>query len=217
MAWLGNLMENVLTVFYDFTGSYGLSIVLFTLFVRGLLFPLANKQHKSMKMMQKLQPIMDVLKEEYADDKEKFQQETMRIYQKYKVNPIASCLPMLLQMPIIFALFRTLREWEKLIGESFLFIDDLSEPSIVLVVITGLIMLAQGYVTQQMSGRDSKIAMFMPIFIIVIGFNLPAGVLVYWSISTAVMVLQQYVIHQQDFDDDIDVEAAKREIKEESN
>lgn len=216
MGWLRDLMETVLTVFYGFTGSYGFAIILFTVFIRALLYPLVNKQTKSMKQMQKLQPIMDELKEKHGEDKEKFQQETMKLYQKYKINPAAGCLPLLIQMPILFALFRVLREWDKLAGESFLFISDLSEPSIVLVVITGLIMLAQGFVTQKMSGNKSKVAMLMPLFIIAVGFNLPAGVLVYWSISTAIMAVQQYMIHSQDFDT-IDVEEVKKELKEESN
>ncbi|WP_245579438.1 YidC/Oxa1 family membrane protein insertase [Halonatronum saccharophilum] len=208
-GWIGNIMQDLLSIIYNFTGSYGLSIILLTVIVRLILGPLNAKQTRSMKKMQKLQPMIEELKKKHGDDQEKLQQEMMKLYQKHKVNPAAGCLPMIVQMPIIIALFRALQNWPELYGESFLFISDLSESNIVLIILTGIVMLGQSIMTQQMSGSGSsnKAALFMPLFIVVIGFGLPAGVLLYWMTSTLIMAIQQYFLYKES-----DVE-----LKEESN
>ena len=197
-GWLGDIMQNLLTTMYNFTSSYGLSIVLLTLFIRIALMPLVIKQTRSMKKMQKLQPMMEEIKEKY-DDQQKVQQETMKLYQEHKVNPAAGCLPLLIQMPILIMLFRALRGWEELAGQPFLIIPDLSQPYIPLVILTGLVMFGQSMLTQKMSGSGSnnKMTMFMPLLIVFIGFNLPAGVLLYWFTSNLFMTGQQYFIYNE--------------------
>ena len=197
-GFIGNFMQKLLNTLYDFTNSYGLAIILLTAIIRIILFPLISKQTKSMKKMQKIQPMIEELKEKY-DDQEKQQEEMMNLYQKYKINPAAGCLPLLVQMPILIALFRALKGWNALQTESFLLIPDLSQPYIPLVILTGLAMFGQSYLQQQFSGgsQGSKAAYFMPLLIVVIGFSFPAGVLLYWLTSNVAMTAQQYIIYQQ--------------------
>ncbi|WP_459844309.1 YidC/Oxa1 family membrane protein insertase [Halanaerocella petrolearia] len=209
-GWLGDIMQNLLAWFYGFTGSYGLAIVFLTLAVRMVLFPLVAKQTRSMKKMQKLQPKMEELKEKYDDDQEKLQQETMNLYQKHKVNPAAGCFPLLVQMPILIGLFRGLRGWEEMVGQPFWVVPDLSKPFLPLVILTGLAMLGQSLLTQKFSGNGSgnKMALFMPLFIVFIGYSLPSGVLLYWFTSNLVMTVQQYFLYN---------EPSELELKEESS
>ncbi|MDK2933571.1 MAG: YidC/Oxa1 family rane protein insertase [Clostridiales bacterium] len=113
---MGNIFEflvtgplgTVLSYIYSFTNSYGLSIVLFTIFIKIVLLPLAIKQQKSMLEMQKIQPILADIQKKYKKDKEKLNVETMKVYQEHKVNPAAGCLPLLIQLPIIFGLYRVI-------------------------------------------------------------------------------------------------------------
>ncbi len=166
-----------------------------------------------MKKMQALQPKIEELKEKYEDDQEKMQQETMNLYQKHKVNPAMGCLPMLVQMPILIGLYRTLRSWEALAGQPFLLIPDLSQPYGPLVILTGLLMLGQTTMTQKLQGKDikeNKMMLFMPLLIIFIGFQVPSGVILYWFTSNLVMLVQQYFLYSESTDLDLDV-------KEESN
>lgn len=95
----------ILDLFYRLIGNYGFAIILFTIFVKLILFPLDLKQKKSMAKTQKIQPLLMEVQKKYANDKEKLNQETMRLYQKYGINPMGGCLPMLIQLPIIFALY----------------------------------------------------------------------------------------------------------------
>ncbi|MBM7624304.1 YidC/Oxa1 family membrane protein insertase [Sporohalobacter salinus] len=208
-GWLGGLMTQSLDFFYGYTNSYGLAIILLTLAIRVLLFPLVAKQTRSMKAMQELQPKMEELKEKYGDDQQQYQQKVMELYKKHKVNPAAGCLPLLLQMPILVALFHALRDFKALEQASFLWIGNLAQPDLVLVILTGLVMFGQSMVQQKMSGNaggNNKMMMFMPLLIVVIGFKLPAGVLIYWFTSNLVMVAQQYFLYREPV-----------EIKEESS
>ena len=197
-GFIGNFMQKLLNTLYNFTNSYGLAIILLTAIIRIILFPLISKQTNSMKKMQKIQPMIEEVKEKY-DDQEKQQEEMMNLYQKYKINPAAGCLPLLVQMPILIALFRALKGWNALQAESFLLIPDLSEPYIPLVILTGLTMFAQSHLQQQYTANSqgSKAAYFMPLLIVVIGFSFPAGVLLYWLTSNIAMTAQQYIIYQQ--------------------
>jgi len=117
---LSNMLVVVLESFYNFTGSYGIAIILLTLIVRILLHPLSHKQMVSMQKMQKLQPRIKTLQEKYKDDKESLNREVMSLYKENKVNPAAGCLPLLVQLPILILLFRVLLKLEYP-GSSFLF------------------------------------------------------------------------------------------------
>lgn len=112
--WNGasELLLTILEFFYGITHSYGLAIILLTIAVRIALYPLNQKQMLSMQHMQKIQPMLKVIQEKYANDKEKMNQETMRLYKEYKVNPAAGCLPLLVQLPILILLFNVLRTYD---------------------------------------------------------------------------------------------------------
>ena len=99
----------ILQFFYRLVGNYGVAIILFTIFIKLLLLPLDLKQKKSMAKTQKLQPLLNAVQQKYANDKEKLSQETMKLYQKYGINPMSGCLPMLIQLPIIFSLFYVIK------------------------------------------------------------------------------------------------------------
>ena len=119
--WSGasELLLTILEFFYGITNSFGLAIVLLTIAVRIVLYPLNQKQMTSMQQMQKIQPRLKVLQEKYANDKEKLNQETMRLYKENKVNPAAGCLPLLVQLPILILLFNVLRTYD-FAGTSFM-------------------------------------------------------------------------------------------------
>ncbi|MGD9666738.1 MAG: YidC/Oxa1 family membrane protein insertase [Synergistaceae bacterium] len=119
--WSGasELLLMILEFFYGLTNSFGLAIVLLTIAVRIVLYPLNQKQMTSMQQMQKIQPRLKVLQEKYANDKEKLNQETMRLYKENKVNPAAGCLPLLVQLPILILLFNVLRTYD-FAGTSFM-------------------------------------------------------------------------------------------------
>ena len=106
-----NLLHLILVQLYNVTHSYGTSIVILTVIIRLLLYPLNKKQLVSMQAMQKIQPRLKMLQEKYGDDKQKLGEETMRLYREYKVNPAAGCLPMLVQLPILVLLFQVLRKF----------------------------------------------------------------------------------------------------------
>lgn len=108
MSILYNFLGSILNYLYVFTKSYGLSITLFTIIVKLLMLPLIIKQQKSMEGMQKIQPQLTKIQQKYKNDKEKLNQETMKLYEQYNINPMGGCLPMLIQLPIIFALYRVI-------------------------------------------------------------------------------------------------------------
>jgi len=106
------LLHVVLEQLYAFTGSYGMAIVLLTVIIRLLLYPLNKKQMVSMQAMQKIQPKLKMLQEKYANDRQKLGEETMRLYKEYHINPAAGCMPMLVQLPILILLFQVLRKYD---------------------------------------------------------------------------------------------------------
>ncbi len=103
------LVTNLLTMLYGFTHNYGVAIILLTIFIRLILYPLMQKQMVSMREMQKIQPLMKAVQEKYKNDKERLNKELMALYKEHKVNPMSGCLPLLIQMPILILLFQTLR------------------------------------------------------------------------------------------------------------
>ncbi len=204
-----DIMIVVLKFFYGYVHSYGWSIILLTLTVRIVILPLTIKQSLSMKDMQRLQPMIKELQQKHKGDKEKLGQETLKLYQEHKVNPLSGCLPLILQLPIFFALFTVLRTYKPLQGASFYAIENLSYaatkfgvqgltaklgqayPYYLLIVV----IVASTYFSQKQTMTDpqqAKTMAFMPILIGVISFSLPAGVLLYWTVFNAAMVVQQY-------------------------
>lgn len=199
MGWLTNIMAQFLELINSFVGNYGLSIIIFTILIKLLMYPLSAKQSRSMKEMQEIQPELQKIQEKYKDNKEKQTEEMTKLYQEKGVNPAAGCLPMIITMIIIFPLYRAIYGLD-MAQASFLWISNLAEPDVILVILNGIATLGQTYITTKLSGNTNQNSMMMwmmPIFIIFIGFSLPAGVLIYWFTQSALTALQQYIIEKE--------------------
>lgn len=206
LSFFGNfidLMAQALELLNGVVHNYGLAIILFTLIIKFALLPLTIKQTKSMKAMQDIQPEMKKIQDKYEDDKEKQQEEMMKLYQENDVNPAAGCLPMILQLVILIPLYRAILSLQGVMGDAtFLWIGrltdgSLAQPDPALVIINGLAMVGQTYITQKISGsggQGSTMMWIMPIFIVFIGFQLPSGLLLYWLTSTIFTAIQQFLI-----------------------
>lgn len=203
--------------FYRLIPNYGVAIIFLTILVKFLLWPLGNKSYKSMNEMKKIQPLIAEIKEKYKNDKKKMNEEFMNLYKVYKINPMGGCLPMLVQLPVFFALYRMLYEAIELRHAPFLWwINDLSAPdrlfrfnfSIpfmqppygipVLTIIMGATMILQ----QKMSPPpgdpvQAKMMTFMPIVFTVIFINFSSGLVLYWLVSNILSISQQYYISKK--------------------
>lgn len=203
VGWIGDLMAQALRFINTFTNNWGLAIILFTLLIRLALHPLNKKQITSMKAMQEIQPEVEKLKKKYKDDQQTLQMKTMELYKERGINPAAGCLPLLIQMPILIALFQSIKGLAELETAQFLWLDSLTQTGdLVLIGLTGLVTFAQSYLQQKMTaGPNAKqgamMAYMMPLMIIFIGRTLPAGVLLYWFTSTLVMTIQQLMTSAQ--------------------
>jgi len=131
---LGDIFANIIVFFYSFTHNYGIAIILMTILIRVILYPLMQKQMVSMREMQKIQPLMKEVQEKYKNDKERLNRELMALYKEHKINPMSGCLPLLIQMPILILLFQVLRQFNEKIysvyngNPGFLWLKDLSLP-----------------------------------------------------------------------------------------
>ena len=186
---------------HKFIPNYGIAIILLTIFLRLITFPLQYKSFKSMKKMQTIQPELAKIKEKYKDEPQKMQKETMDLFKKAGANPLSGCLPLLLQMPFFFAIYRVLYSAVELVGAPFYgWIHDLSihDPFYVLPVLMGLAMLAQQKLTPQttVDPTQQKIMMFMPVIFAFIMKSLPAGLVLYIFVSTVVGVAQQALVYR---------------------
>ncbi|MGW8301188.1 MAG: membrane protein insertase YidC [Desulfobacterales bacterium] len=203
--WLMNL-------FYSVIPNYGVAIIILTILVKLLLWPLGQKSYKSMSEMKKIQPLMKEIREKYKDDKQRMNQEVMGLYRTYKINPLGGCLPMVVQLPFFFALYRMLYEAIELRhAPFFLWIDDLAAPdrlfrfdfSIpfmeppygipVLTIVMGASMLLQQKMSPPMGdATQAKMMMFMPIIFTVIFINFSSGLVLYWLVNNLLSIAQQY-------------------------
>ncbi|MFW6305883.1 MAG: YidC/Oxa1 family membrane protein insertase [Bacillota bacterium] len=199
MDWLINLMSQSLEGINSFVGNYGVSIIIFTVIVKLLLYPLSAKQARSMKDMQKLQPELKKIQEKYKDDKQKQTEAMTGLYKEHGVNPAAGCFPMILTLIIIWPLYRAIYGLN-VDQTTFLWIQNLAKPDIALVILNALAMVGQTYITTKLSGNNSQsnmIMYMMPLFLLFIGFQLPAGILIYWFTQTVLTGLQQYIINRE--------------------
>ncbi len=184
--------------------DYGWAIIILAILIKIILYPLTRKSFQSMRAMQALQPKITALREKYKDDPQKLNQETMKLYKKEGVNPMGGCLPLLLQMPVLFALFNLFRTTIMLRQASFLggLISDLSAPDSILgnfnllPVLMGITMIIQ----QRLSNQDPKqkaMAYFMPIFLVFIFFNLSAGLNLYYLMFNLITIAQELLIKKE--------------------
>ncbi|MDR2339413.1 MAG: membrane protein insertase YidC [Deltaproteobacteria bacterium] len=209
LAWL-------LRFFYGFVGNYGVAIILVTILIKIILWPLTAKSYKSMKQMQKLQPRIKQLREKYKDDPQTMNKEMLQLYRTFKVSPLGGCLPMILQIPFFIAFYRVLDYALELRGAPFaLWIHDLSAPdrlfhfnfSIpfvsqptgipVLTLLMGATMIWQQRMTPSMGDQmQAKIMMLLPIIFIVALLNMPAGLVLYWLVNNILSIFQQKLINR---------------------
>ncbi|WP_028583394.1 membrane protein insertase YidC [Desulfogranum mediterraneum] len=206
MLWLLNF-------FYDFTKNYGIAIILVTVLIKAVFWPITQRGMKSMKNMQKLQPKVAKLREKFKDDPAKMNQEMMAMYKTYKVNPLGGCLPMVIQIPFFFALYRVLMAAIELRHAPFmLWINDLSAPDRLwlgfdipylhgLPVLT-LFMGASMYLQQKMTPTtadptQARIMQFLPIVFTFMFINFASGLVLYWFVNNLLSILQQQLINRQ--------------------
>lgn len=225
-GWFGFLAKPMLKFLEwlnDYFHNYGVSIIVLTIIIRVLFFPLTVKSMVSMKKLQmkteKVKPEMDALKEKYKDDKTKQNTELMALYSKHGINPLGQlggCLPLLIQFPVFIAIYDILRHSIDLRHSSFLWISDLAEPGMLFDIpyvgipfrVLPLIMGAAWFISQKMTpmstamGGESmqlqmKLMQYMPIFFIFLFWNLPSGLVLYWTVSNILSIVQQIYVNRK--------------------
>ncbi len=201
LAFIARPMVWAMNVFHGWFGSWGLAIILLTFAVKIILFPVTYKSVVSMRKMQLLKPELDKIKARFPDDREKQQMEQIRIFKEKGVNPLGGCLPMLLQMPVWFALYRALWTAVDLYQQPFLWIVDLTskEPFPFLALALGAVTFLQQKLTPTtMDSDQARIMMFMmPIMLTVIMVGLPSGLVLYIFVNSVLTIGQQLVINKR--------------------
>ena len=196
MSFLYDIFEKVLMAIYGMTGNFGLSIIIITILIKIVLLPLTLKQDKSMKEMKNLQPKIDALREKYGNDKQLLNQKTMELYKEHNVNPAGGCLPLLVQLPILWALFGVLRKEGVVPDETFLWLSlGTPDPYFVFPVLNGAVAFIQQKLMGTNNNPQMKNMMYMfPIMMIFISYKMPGGLQLYWLTSSLAGVIQQYFV-----------------------
>ena len=209
--WICYPVVWTLNVFYRMVPSYGVAIILLTILVRLLFWPLTHKSTVGMKKMQEIQPLMKEVQAKYKDNPQRMQQETMKLYREHKVNPLSSCLPMLIQIPVFIALFNVLRSAVELRYAGFLWIADLSEPEglfaaylpfgglNILPILMAATMALQSALTPQAGDKSQQRMMMvmMPVMMLVMFYNFPSALSLYWTLSQVISIVQMWLIRRQ--------------------
>ena len=209
--WLCYPLVWVLNLFNGWIPNFGVAIILLTILVRLLFWPLTRKSTEGMKKMQEIQPLMKEIQAKYKDNPQRLQQETWQLYREKKVNPMSSCLPMLIQIPVFIALFNVLRSAVELRYAPFLWIADLSEPEglfaswfpfgglnllpILMVVSTAL----QSYFTPSTGDKKQQQMMMvmMPAMMLIMFYSFPSALSLYWFLSNIFSIVQMWLIRRQ--------------------
>jgi YidC/Oxa1 family membrane protein insertase len=201
LKWLAMPLLIALKFLYGYVHNYGIAIIILTILIKLIFWPLGNKSYKSMKEMQKLQPKMAALREKYKDDKTKLSQESMALYKTHKVNPLGGCLPMIVQIPVFFGLYKSLLYAIELRHSPlFWWIQDLSakDPYYITPIIMGGTMFLQQKMTP--TGADpmqAKIMLFMPVIFTFMFLSFPSGLVIYWLFNNIISIGQQIYINKQ--------------------
>jgi len=205
-----------LQFFYKYVHNYGLAIIIITIILKALFYPLTNKSYKSMKDMQKLQPMMAELKEKHKNDRDAMNKSVMELYKTHKVNPMGGCLPMVIQIPVFFALYKALMFSIELRHAPFmLWIQDLSAPDALFGVIPaglpliggfavgplpllmGVTMFIQQKMTpSNMDPAQAKMMMALPFVFTFMFLNFPSGLVLYWLVNNILTIAQQAYINK---------------------
>ena len=204
LGWFSMVAKPLLQAlkfFYQYVHNYGIAIIIVTVIIKILFYPLTYKSYKSMKEMQKIQPKMAELKEKYKNDRDAMNRAVMELYKTHKVNPLGGCLPMLVQMPIFIALYNALMSSIELRHAPFmLWIQDLStkDPYYVTPIIMGATMFIQQKMTPA-TGMDpvqAKMMLALPVVFTVMFINMPAGLVLYWLVNNILTIAQQMYINK---------------------
>ena len=202
-GWLwpiAKLLFMGLQFFHNIVGNWGWSIILLTILVKLILWPLSSKSYRSMAKMRVIAPEMQRMKEEFGEDRMRFSQEMMALYKREKVNPLSGCLPLLIQMPIFLALYWVLMESVELRHAPWmLWIQDLSamDPWFILPLLMGLTMFIQQSLNPQPADpMQAKVFKIMPIMFTVFMLFFPAGLVLYWIVNNSITILQQSFINK---------------------
>jgi len=216
--FIAQLLLQLLEFFYNLVHNWGWALIILSLAVYLILFPLTLKQMRSMKEMQLLQPKIEALRKEHKDNPQALNKEIMELYKEHKVNPLGGCLPLILQMPIFFALYQALMRSVSLRGAKFLWIKDLSAPDQLFTLKNSLpflgnqvnilpILMAIGMFVQQKismvkttgeAAQQQKImSIIMPVMFGVIFYQMPSGLVLYWFVNSTLMLIYQFRINMQ--------------------
>jgi YidC/Oxa1 family membrane protein insertase len=216
--FISQILLQVLHFLYSLVHNWGWAIVILSLVVYLVLYPLTLKQMRSMKEMQALQPRLEELRKAYKDNPQRLNKETMELYRQHKVNPLSGCLPLVLQMPIFIALYQALMRTIALRGANFLWIKDLSEPDRLFILpvslpilgneinILPLVMAIGMFIQQKISMANTTgstaeqqrmMMVMMPLMFGLIFYKMPSGLVLYWFINSTFMLLYQLRINRQ--------------------
>lgn len=201
---LGAIMLFPLDLFVKYLHSYGIAIILVTVLIRVVLAPISIRQFESMRQMQRLQPEMKALQERHKGEPQKLQQAQAELFREYKVNPLAGCLPLLVQLPFLWGLYYALLHINYH-NAGFLWIQNLGQPDhhYILPILSGLTTLLSTRMTMntsmQSQDKTQQIIMmvFMPALIVYFTVRYPAGLALYWTVSQILTVVQQYLFFQR--------------------
>ncbi len=199
--WLAIPFLYMLNFLQGFVVNYGIAIIVLTTLIKIIFWPLGNLSYKSMKEMKALQPKIDAMKEKYKNDQTKVGQETMALYREHKVNPFSGCLPILIQIPVFFGLYKALMYAIELRHSPlFFWIQDLSakDPYYITPIIMGVTQFIQQKMTPAMGdATQQKIMLFMPIIFTFFFLNFPSGLVVYWLFNNILSIGQQFYINKK--------------------
>ena len=208
-SWVCKLLLPALNMFYALIPNYGVAIILLTLLVRAIFWPLTRKSTIAMRKMSVIQPKLKEIQQKFKDQPQKIQQETFRLYREYQVNPFSSCLPMLVQIPIFIALFVVLRSAVELRFASFLWISDLSQPENLLAgvlplplnilpILTAVTMGLQTSMSPSTGDAAQKRMMtwMMPIMLLFMFYSMASALCLYWTVSQVLSIVQTWLIHR---------------------
>jgi len=213
---LVDFVVHILNAIYGVVGNYGIAIIIVTVLMRIIIFPLTLKQEKSMKKMRELQPELEKIKEKYKDDPKEYQQKTAELYRESGVNPLGGCLPLLIQMPIFVALYWAFSGnaipadakflWFTLKQPDRLFMIGKFAFNLLPILNVGVTYIQQKIMTSATSGQESNQQMqtmlyMMPLMMLFIFYNMPSGVTLYYLVSGALSLVQQYFILKGRSDD----------------
>lgn len=206
--YLSHAMQYLLTFFYNLTESmgyanYGLAIILLTIAIKIVMYPLTVSQIKSMKEMAYIQPKMKELQEKYKGKPEVLNKEMAELYKAHKINPLSGCLPLIVQMPFLIAIFYAIRDYQYIGEPSFLWMSSLADPDprYILPVVSAAATYLQTRMstTPEQMQQQKMMLILMPVFILWISIKFPAGLVLYWAVSTIVQIIQQYYLYKKPY------------------